>query len=219
MPLVDEAAGKGARPGVEVLVGAPGREVDVPVVEGHGHIAGGMREVPADVGADLVTRGRDRGHVHPLSGEVIHRTEEHDGDLVTEFADLGDDVLGAQDVLALAGAHADDVLVGIEAVPAHLRSDGVAIGGEDDVLHDHLGARAARPVEGREHQVDVDGQGIHHDDLVRERTYESCGGLGESLVVVLPRPRPGQLTLDTPRGPSLELHEQCLTCAPGLESE
>ncbi len=178
-----------------------------------------MCEVPADVGADLVARGRDCGHIHPFAREVIDRTEEDDGHLVAELANLGHNVLGAQDVLALAWAHADDVLVRIEAVPAHLRSDGVAIGGEDDVLHDHLGARAARSVEGREHQVDVDGQGIHHDDLVRERTDESRGGLGESLVIVLPRPWPGEMSLDSPGGPSLELHEQCLARAPGLESE
>ena len=41
----------GARPAVEVLVGAPGREVDVPVVQAQRHVAGGVGEVPADDGA------------------------------------------------------------------------------------------------------------------------------------------------------------------------
>ena len=45
--LVDEHARHGARPAVEVLVRAPRREVDVPVVQRERDVAGGVREVPA----------------------------------------------------------------------------------------------------------------------------------------------------------------------------
>ena len=46
MTLVHEATADCAGTGVEVLVIAPDGEVDVPVVEAEGHIAGGVSQVP-----------------------------------------------------------------------------------------------------------------------------------------------------------------------------
>ena len=56
--LVDERAGQRARAGVEVLVRAPGREVDVPVVQLQRHVPGRVREVPAHDRAGARARPR-----------------------------------------------------------------------------------------------------------------------------------------------------------------
>ena len=178
-----------------------------------------MGEVPADHGADLVPRGSDGGHVHPLAREVVDRAEEHDSHLVTELPDRRDDILGAQQILPVARAQAHDVVGRVQAVPGGLRCDGIAIGGEDDVLHHHLGAPALGSVEGGEEKVDIDRERVHHHDLVRQCSDEARGRIGERYVVVLPRARSGELPLDTPRRPAVELDEQCLARAGGLEPE
>ena len=48
VPLVDEGAGDRARPGVEIFVGTPDGEIDVPIVQRERHIAGRMREIDPD---------------------------------------------------------------------------------------------------------------------------------------------------------------------------
>ena len=48
--LVDEDRSDRARAAVQILVRAPRREVDVPVVEREFDVAGGVGEVPADNG-------------------------------------------------------------------------------------------------------------------------------------------------------------------------
>ena len=78
--LVDEHAGKRPRPRVQVLVRAPRSEVDVPLVQMERHVAGGVSEIPADVGAAGSPGGSDRGDVEQLAGEVVDRAEEHERD-------------------------------------------------------------------------------------------------------------------------------------------
>jgi hypothetical protein len=71
VPLVHEGAGDGTRPGVEVLVGAPHGEVNVPVVEGELDVAGGVGQVPADGYAVRAGAGGDEGDVEELAGVVL----------------------------------------------------------------------------------------------------------------------------------------------------
>ena len=51
VPLVHEAAGDRAGAGIQVLVGAPHREIHVPVVQRQWQVADGMRQVEAAGGA------------------------------------------------------------------------------------------------------------------------------------------------------------------------
>ncbi len=80
MALVDERSGDRTRTGVEVLVRAPGGEVDAPVVQRQRHVAGGVGEVPADEGAGGLAGSGDRRDVEQFAGEVVDAAEQHEGD-------------------------------------------------------------------------------------------------------------------------------------------
>ena len=97
-----------ARPGVDVLVVAPGRPVDAPRAELERHVADRVREIPADHRADVVRRRRHGGDVDELAREVVDAAEQHERDRSAQPLELGDDVLGAQRRLTLAGLQAHD---------------------------------------------------------------------------------------------------------------
>ena len=111
------------------------------------------------------------------------------------------------------------MLGGIESVPACLRCHRITIGGEDDVFHDDLGTPALGSIEGRHEHVEVDGQRVHGHGLVRQCTDESSGGIAERLVVVLPRPGPRELALDTHLRPAFQLDGDGVAGGPRLQAQ
>ena len=70
--LVDERARDRAGSGVEIFVGTPDGEIDVPIVQRERNVAGRMREIDPDDDAVLLRRGRDFLDVEQLAGEKIH---------------------------------------------------------------------------------------------------------------------------------------------------
>src|SRR5262249_30195808 len=80
VPAVDEAAGDGPGPGIEVLVTAPAREIDVPIVQRQGDVPRGVRQVQPDDAALLVRGGRQPRNVVDLAGQEVDAGEEDDGD-------------------------------------------------------------------------------------------------------------------------------------------
>lgn len=84
---VHKGTGDGARAGVHVLVGAPAREVNVPVVQLELHVAGGVGEVPADGDAAGVSVGGDGGDVQELAAVVLDTGQEDQGELVGVLVD------------------------------------------------------------------------------------------------------------------------------------
>ena len=81
--LVDEQRGDRAGPGVEVLVGAPHGEVDVPLVESQLDVAGRVGEIEPD---DATGIGGRRATMpwrsSSLTGEVVDAAQPHERDLV-----------------------------------------------------------------------------------------------------------------------------------------
>ena len=85
MALVDEGAGDRTRPGVEIFVGTPDGEIDVPIVQRERDIAGRMCEIDPDDAAALLRRRRDSRDIEELAGEKIHSGEKNERDLIAIF--------------------------------------------------------------------------------------------------------------------------------------
>ena len=148
VPLVHERAGQRPGPGVQVLVGAPGRPVDAPVVQAQRHVARRVRQIPADDRAGGLSGGGDRVDVEQLAGEVVHRAEQdaaRPGGPLRSGTATTSSVRSA--VLTGARPQPHDRLVGVEAVEGGLAAHGVAVRGERAVLDDDrvpLAASAGR---------------------------------------------------------------------------
>lgn len=104
--LVDEEAREAACTAVEVLVRAPRREVDVPVVEVHRNIPRCVGKIPPNNnrrctsgrrGVDGVDVRRDGGYIKILAGEVLEPGEEDEGEPILVRVDRRDDRLGWDD--------------------------------------------------------------------------------------------------------------------------
>ena len=112
VPLVDERAGDRARTGVEIFVGTPDREIDIPIVQRERNVAGRMREIdPDDATALLRSRGDSRD-VEELAGEKIHPGEKDERDLVAVFFEQRFDVFRSNRVFAFARPREQERLVG-----------------------------------------------------------------------------------------------------------
>ena len=92
VPLVDERAGDRARPGVEIFVGTPDGEIDIPIVQRERDIAGGMCEIDPDDATALLRQGRDSRDIEELAGEKIHSGEKNERDLIAVFFEQRFDV-------------------------------------------------------------------------------------------------------------------------------
>ena len=146
MPVVDEEAGDSPRSRVEVLVGAPGGEVDAPVVEPQGHVADGVGQVEAHGRARSVRGPGDAPHVEQLPGVVVDAADHHQGDARSLRLQVGFDLGLVEQVPFIS--EGDHGLGGIESVEAGLALDGVAVRGERTGLDEDPGALPGRAVEG-----------------------------------------------------------------------
>src|SRR5437762_13757285 len=71
VPFVDETSCDPARPGIQVLVTAPDREIDIVVVKAQDEISRSMCEVEAYDAALCVCRLRNRAHVKGLARKIV----------------------------------------------------------------------------------------------------------------------------------------------------
>lgn len=126
--LVKEQAGCRPRSGVDVLVGAPHREIDVPVVEAEWDVAGRVGEVPAYAGdAEGVGVGGDGFDVEELAGVVLDSGEEDESGGGGVLGYGGEDGFGGE-VEVGGGLDFDEGGGGGEVVVADLGLDGVLCG-------------------------------------------------------------------------------------------
>ncbi len=219
VPLVDERTGERARPAVEVLVRAPRRPVDVPVVQLQRQVARGVRQVPADDSAGGAAGRGDRGDVEELTAVVVDRTEQHQRYAIALGGEEFDDVLAAQRRLPRSRAQPDHRLVRVVTMPVRLAAHRVAVGREGAVL-DHDRVPLGRgPVEADHHQMQVHRQRVHHDDLVWPPPDEPGGGLAQELVVAHPRVGRLDVALDAEARPVVELHAEPFPQRPRLQPE
>ena len=187
VPVVHEAAGDGARSRVQVLVGAPDREIHIPVVQCERHVAGGMREVEPDRNAAPACGPRDALHVVDLAGVVLHARQHDQREVVGVPMDQFFQILHAQARFAGTRSREDEGLARIVAMEAHLRLDGVAIGRKGARLDEHAVTRRRRAIEAHHHQMQIDGERVHADDFTGLGADETGHVRGRELVIGHPR--------------------------------
>jgi hypothetical protein len=83
MPFVDESAGNSSRTGIEIFVGTPDGEIDVPVMEMERQVPRGVGEVDSDDAPALLRRRRDSLEIKKLSGEKVYTRQKDDRNLVS----------------------------------------------------------------------------------------------------------------------------------------
>ena len=205
VPLVHERARDRARPGVEVLVGAPAREVDAPVVEPRREVPRPVREVPAGERANGVRGRGDPVDRERLARRVVDAAEHDERQRVARLADRGQHVLLADQRLARARAHLDHVRVRVKPAGRDVRAHGVGVARERAALHEDLRAAPLGAPEAHHQEVQVHRQRVHHHHLARPRADEPRAQLPELLVVVDPRAPRVQVALDREARPVVEL--------------
>src|SRR5688500_2339815 len=79
MPFMHEYAADRARPGVQVLVAAPDREVRIVIVKRQRRVADGMRKIESRDRADAMGRRADSLDVERLPRAKLNPRPEHEG--------------------------------------------------------------------------------------------------------------------------------------------
>lgn len=126
MFLVHKRARDRAGAGVEVLVRAPHRKVDVPVVQRQLDVADGVREVPPDGGdAAGAGVGRDARDVEQLARVVLDPRQEEQGGGVGVGVDGGEDLVRGEVEGVRVRVDLDEGGGRGEVVPLDLGGDGV----------------------------------------------------------------------------------------------
>ena len=134
VPLVHERARHRAGTGVEIFVGAPDGEIDVPIVQRQRHVADRVREIDPDHAAALLRRRRDFLDVEQLTGEKVHAGDKHQRDLVALLLQQSLDVLLSNGELPFARTRQNERLLRIEPVMNDLRLDRIGVGRERPAL-------------------------------------------------------------------------------------
>ena len=181
-----EAARDRARAGVQVLVGAPDGEIDLPVVKPQGHVAHGMGEVESDAAAVPPGYGRDPFHIKDLARQIVDSAHQDQRNLAAVPLDQRLDVLQTDQILAGPWPGDQERPGGVKAVVPDVGPHGVTVRREGAALKEDPVARRGGAVEGRQHQVKVHGESVHHDDLARQSAHQPGPGLPEELVVAVP---------------------------------
>mmetsp|Transcript_8646 Transcript_8646/g.19745 ORF Transcript_8646/g.19745 Transcript_8646/m.19745 type:complete len:437 (+) Transcript_8646:319-1629(+) len=218
--LVHKGAGDVPGPGVQVLVCAPACKVAAPVVQPQGRVADRVGQVEADDAALGFGCLRDAAHLEELAGVVLDAAEHHQGHLITLRRDGRLDVLGSQRVLTLAWPELDQGHGRVEALSRDLRHHGKLVRGEGLALDEDLVPGLRGPVEGTHEQVQVHGEGVHDDHLVRLGPHDVGQVLAAVLVGRDPRPdgvHVREVALDAPALPLLELLHHVRLRGPGLQ--
>ncbi len=203
--FVDEATGDRSRSAVQVLVGAPDGEIDVPVVELQRDVPRGVSEVQAGHDPVLARRRNQPRDVVAAAGVVVHAAQQEHRDLGPALAEQDLDVLVVDRCGAVARAWNQDPLLRVEAVPSELRLHGVRVRGKSRRLHDDLETPGLRAVERDHHQVQVDGQAVHRHDFVRRRPDDPGQRVADQLVVGEPGRVLLEVGVDAHRAPSVQL--------------
>ena len=172
MAIVDEDRTDRARPAVQVLVRAPGGEVDVPVVERELDVAGGVGQVPADEGAGRVTGIGQPLDLLELARREVDAGQEDEGEVLGVLGDRALEVARPDRRLAAPRSDHDQVRGRVEPALGEVAGQGMAIGREERRVRQDAAAPAGRAEERREQQVDVDGQAVEDRDLGSARTHD-----------------------------------------------
>ena len=217
--LVDEDRADRAGTGVEVLVGAPRGEVDVPVVERQLDVARGVGEVPADGRARGMAGGRQAFDLERLAGGEVDPGQEDEREVGAVLGDGRLEVRGPDG--RLAGAWPDDDEVGdrVEAASGQVRRQGVAVGREERAVGQDPASPAGRTEERGQQEMDVGGQPEHQPDLGGSRPDDPGHRTTQRLVHREPRPLGREPGIDAEARPGVELGLDGGADAPRLQPE
>ena len=202
--LGDEHLAGRARAAVEVLVGAPRRDVDVGAAQVDGHVADRVGEVPQGDPAGGVDGPGQPGDVVDLAGRVVRPGQDGHGQPVPGGVDGRLERLRFDEVLARRGTDDDEVAGRVRAMQPQVALDGVAIGREGRRVDEDRPAVPGRPVDRGEEQVQADGQGVDRRDLVGLGADEP--GARPAQAVIELEPAVGvEVAVDAEARPGVEL--------------
>src|SRR5436309_2712700 len=114
-----------SRTAVQVLVTAPHREIDAPIVHLELEVPRRVSEVESVYRSSLVTGLGDLLHLKRLARVVIHSAQQNECDLVAASFDRLDDIASAECRFALSRRELDQIFSWIKPVTPHLRLDRV----------------------------------------------------------------------------------------------
>ena len=159
--------------GVEIFVGTPHREIDIPVVQRQRHVADRVSEIDTDRDTSLLRCFRDRRDVKQLAGEKIHAGNHNHGERIAILFDKIDNVLGAHGEFAFARTGENECGLRIKSMMHDLRFDRVGVGGERRFFHQDFEARLSGTIKGRHHQVQIHRQAVHADHFDQFRAHHA----------------------------------------------
>ena len=116
MTLVHECACDRAGSGIEIFVGTPDGEIDVPIVQGERDVADRMRKIEPRDDSVLVRCRGDLFDVEQLTGEKIHRADHHNRKLIGMLLDKIDNLFCSNRELAFTRPRQNERFLWIEAV-------------------------------------------------------------------------------------------------------
>ena len=117
----DSSSHSGTR--IHIFVGAPGCEIDIPVMQLEGDVAHGVSQIETDQSALLVGRSGQVRDVKQLSGNKLDAWQEAESKGASGFSDGSDNVFVAKEVLSRPRLQFQQRLGGIQAMPLGLRFD------------------------------------------------------------------------------------------------
>ncbi len=115
------------------------------------------------------------------------------------------DILSPDDLRALPRCHDDQRILRIEPVVAQVRLDRVGVRRKHRIFHKHLVALLGRAEERNHHQVQVDGEAVHHHHLAEVRANQCGARLAKQFVVAIPRALPLEMGVHAELRPGVQL--------------
>src|SRR5438132_5694061 len=143
--------------------------------------------------------------VEELAGEEVYSREKDERDLVAMLLDKSFDLLLPDGELTFARTSQEQALVRFKTVMNHLRLDGVVIGRKSRIFHEDLAASLSRTIEGRHHEMKIDREAIHADNLARSRADQPARAIAHCLVVGIPWSSSFQMRIDRKLRPVIQL--------------
>ena len=219
VPGVHEAAADRPRSAVQILVGAPHREVGAPVVQPERHVARRVRQIEAHHRARPPPRTCQALEIEQLAGVILHAGQQDERDLGTPLHDQRLEVFGPERRLAAPGGDGEQRFRRVEAPAPEVGRHRVAVGRKGAVLDQDLPARAVGPEERDQHQVEIHGERVHRHHLPGRGADQARERLAEPLVIRVPGSPAREVRLHAQPGPVFQLGGDQRAGGPGHGTE
>ena len=193
----DVGATDRARPAIEVFVTAPDRKVSVTRRQIERQITDRVRVVEADERADCVRSLCHSRAIEGLPGPVLNARPQHQCQSLAFIRDSRADVALVKRVFSSTGADFDQFSIGVKAMPGDVRRDRMAIRRKGSGFDQYATPGAGGSIETGQHQVQVDGQGVHRNDVGRFCAGQRRETDAQLLGVINPRSPCAMVSVDS----------------------